>query len=175
MTTFLDGPELCPVTSYLKALAHARMTASANSTASMSPDMERWLLEHGEHWHWADRPLPAGVRYGAMTKCYGNAQAWALADDGLRYVEGWATCDGHMACSHAWCVDAITQVVVDPTWRRELKDRRYFGVAFATAFVHWFQNRQGRPNQDILGWSAGGWPIQSGNFARAFWQADFQP
>jgi len=163
-----------PVINYLQALAFERTRASITSLAAHSPDLERFLLERGRVWEWRDNPLPPDVLYRSSNRCYGNAQALALTDNGYFYAEGWAACDGLQPCAHAWCLDTRSLAVVDPTWRRERKQRHYFGVVFWTSFIRFFQSCQNLPNQAVLDWSAEGWPIQTGKIPSRIWQFDFR-
>ena len=72
--------------------------------------------------------LPAGTHMGPMGECFRNA--WHLAlSGGYTYWEGygWIPDIGSLPLFHAWCVDDVTQAVVDPTWP-EAGDAVYLGI-----------------------------------------------
>jgi hypothetical protein len=87
--------------------------------------LETFVLNEGRAFTAA--PLPDHVDAGEVGYCYQNALTLALADETLRYVEGFAT-HGNLPVPlfHAWCVDDDGNVV-DPTWTYE-EGSVYYGV-----------------------------------------------
>jgi hypothetical protein len=90
--------------------------------------MERFVLAHGLP-EATGSPLGDGHKPGEAKACFSNATKLALADNRLRYVEGFGMRVGLMIpIHHAWCVYEDGQVV-DPTWR-DPEACRYLGVVF---------------------------------------------
>ncbi len=93
---------------------------------------QRLILENGLSF--LKRIVPSPFK-GKPKSCYQNCfQAlWKYPE--LRYCEGFAISnDVQIPISHAWLVDAKSQVI-DPTWSEDAPGYTCFGVVFTEDFV----------------------------------------
>jgi hypothetical protein len=110
---------------YLRRLATLSGPAQAGHRYGSTAEL---VLLRGATW--LGSPLPARVRRGPANACFANAARLALTAGGFLYVEGWAVPAGvPVPLEHAWCVDASTGEVADPTWKRA--GTAYAGVALS--------------------------------------------
>lgn len=73
---------------------------------------------------------------GRIRSCYKWALMAALADHNMVYCEGYALPKSlGVPVLHAWCVDKITGVVHDPTWKRDNRGDAYIGLPMQAEFV----------------------------------------
>jgi hypothetical protein len=91
--------------------------------------MQDFILREGQFFE--PRPLPAGIDYMEIKRCYQNAFQTAL-EERFVYVEGYALSAFHGLHLHAWNLDP-DGFVVDRTWNPH--GRVYFGVIFPLEFV----------------------------------------
>ncbi len=97
-----------------------------------SKNIQRLILENGLPFLERIAPSPFN---GVPKSCYQNCfQAlWKYPE--LNYCEGFAISDDvPIAISHAWLVDAKSQVI-DPTWSNDAPGCTYFGAVFTEDFV----------------------------------------
>ena len=93
-----------------------------------------FVLRHGYQYRFASRP--ADVKAGRAKYCFRNAYRLALLEpERFIYVEGyyaWKTLRTLPPIDHAWCVDARTLRVVDPTCN---EGGEYLGVPFRLEYL----------------------------------------
>ncbi len=92
--------------------------------------LEQFVLVHGRSYTAAD--LPPGVNRMEPKNCYQNALDLAMDSDYI-YVEGFG--QHIIPMLHAWCVEAGTNRVVDPTWPHPPSTVLYYGVPFRKTWV----------------------------------------
>lgn len=93
---------------------------------------QRLVLENGLPF--LKRITPSPFR-GEPKSCYQNCTSALWEYPKLSYCEGFAISDDlPIAISHAWLVDAKSQVI-DPTWNEDAPKSTYFGVVFTEDFV----------------------------------------
>ncbi len=127
----LESPTPEATRRFLEVLADASRKLPASAGRPYAGKVE-FILKHGRAFEW--RPLPRGVRRGAMRHCWENAYRLAVRKPDLfTYVEGYAinTSLALGPVEHAWCIDG-KGLVVDPTWE---EGADYFGVPFRAEYL----------------------------------------
>lgn len=119
--------------SYLQAAAEVYtrggLVEQAGRGGWRHPTLYHLLLAEGRFF--TPRQLPGEVRPMPLSECYRNAALTALRSKGaLLYAEGFAVVVGH-PLEHAWCVDAATGDVVDPTWHGATRMTACLGLTVA--------------------------------------------
>lgn len=88
-----------------------------------------YLRRHGQEW--TAQPLPDEYERAEPQQCFTNATQLVVANDDLRYCEGYLHRPGSgFAFLHAWAVDE-DGMVIDPTIDNP-EECRYWGVAYET-------------------------------------------
>lgn len=93
---------------------------------------EGLIVIHGRMFDWKplSRRFSMATKWGAPRVCFANSAIACATSGDLRYAEGFAYC-GQFAVHHAWCVDALDNVI-DFTWREDIypprNGRAYLGV-----------------------------------------------
>ena len=96
------------------------------------------LVEHHGQTFDAVEPLPEGMKKGKLKQCFMNATHLMLEDpDRYVYCEGYAQLKDvpGLAIQHAWCLDADTGKVIDPTWGVDPRISAYYGIPLDPQYV----------------------------------------
>jgi hypothetical protein len=94
-----------------------------------------YVLRHGVWYRPA--PLPEDVEEGTAGKCFYHA--YALADRGYHYVEGFAYSLYLGTLHHAWVAKDRKRSAIDPTWSN---GKAYLGIRLNASLREWEQSNR---------------------------------
>jgi hypothetical protein len=121
---------LCADQKAMRAAAHK---SEADEVARNMARIYDLLLKYGRFFE--PSPRPKKYKPGDRHQCYGNSLDLVMADDGLRYCEGYVVVEGiSIPMEHGWCVTEDGSVL-DVTLRKPLIPLAYFGVVFNSLFA----------------------------------------
>ena len=122
---------------FMKEIAIDNTAKYLGACADMTgqrPSLYRLMLEKGRYFG-PVAPCPQEWR-GMSRLCYANSANIAISEPKrVYYCEGYAISKSVPwlgPTDHAWLIDAISGLVVDPTWE---DGTEYFGIAFRRSFL----------------------------------------
>lgn len=124
----------------------------------------RWLLDNGiEAGDWS--PLPSRMRRRPVKQCFHNSLAIALRNTRrFAYMEGYAS--NLIPVEHAWCIDRVTGLVVDATWK---EGTQYIGVAVKPEYALRCLRKE---RSAVMNWQEH-FPIMTGAVATGEWRDEW--